>query len=83
MILQSIEIDINNIIWNYQDWILKILESLKNAKFISKYDYNNNWENIIYKLTELMKLWNLIHNIVKAIVYIIYYNTFMIMITWT
>ena len=43
MILQSIEIDIDNIIWNYQDWILKILESLKDAEFISKYDYNSNW----------------------------------------
>ena len=42
----------------------------------------NNWESIIYKLTELMKLWSLIHSTVEAIVYMIYHDMFMIMITW-
>ena len=42
----------------------------------------NNWKNIIHELIELMKLWSLIYSTVEAIVYMIYYNTFMIMITW-
>ena len=43
----------------------------------------NDWESIIHELIELIKLWSLIHNIVKAITYMIYHNTFTIMITWT
>ena len=43
----------------------------------------NNWKSTIHELIELMKLWSLIYNIVKAIVYMIYHDTFMIIITQT
>ena len=43
----------------------------------------NNWKNTIHELTELMKLWSLIYNTVKAIIYMIYHNMFMITITQT
>ena len=43
----------------------------------------NNWRNTIHKLIELIKLWNLIHSTVKAIIYMTYHDTFMIMIIQT